>query len=264
MGSRSQSEDQSTFDPNYTPPNTVDFATQEVLATLAAAAEAGDQIASQEAGVTRADGKQQGSRKRLISLVDDTDDSDVEISQPTQKTKPRRQTSFGTATGKPMLQSTIDGGVGSSAQACSKGKSVPMKSVIRGGRRKSPTKFKKKKVSPTQSQKKKEKVAEDIPELGDELDEEEFDEDEIGEEEREERQKSDVWKDFKVVEKPNGKLKTACNHCKREYAWKSHSHGTSGLRRHRWSLEQPAASRNVMLHSFCVQPTGRLVRACAI
>ncbi|CAN7086349.1 unnamed protein product, partial [Brassica oleracea var. botrytis] len=180
MGSRSQSEDQSTFDPNYTPPNTVDFATQEVLATLAAAAEAGDQIASQEAGVTRADGKQQGSRKRLISLVDDTDDSDVESSQPTQKTKPRRQTSFGTATGKPMLQSTIDGGVGSSAQACSKGKTVPMKSVIRGGRRKSPTKSKKKKVSPTQSQKKKEKVAEDIPELGDELDEEEFDEDEIG------------------------------------------------------------------------------------
>ncbi|XP_033140589.1 zinc finger BED domain-containing protein RICESLEEPER 2-like [Brassica rapa] len=233
MGSRSQPEDQSTFDPNYTPPNTVDFATQAVLATLAAAAEAGDQIASQEAGVTRADGKHQGSRKRLISLVDDTDDSDVEISQPTQKTKPRRQTSFRTATGKPMLQSTIDGGVGSSAQACSKGKSVPMKSVIRGGRRKSPTKSKKKKVSPTQSQKKKEKVAEDIPELGDELDEEEFDEDEIGEEEREERQKSDVWKDFKVVEKPNGKLKAACNHCKHEYAWQSHSHGTSGLRRHR-------------------------------
>ena len=169
MGSRSQPEDQSTFDPNYTPPNTVDFATQEVLATLAAAAEVDDHIASQEAGVTRADGKQQGSRKRLISLVDDTDDSDVEISQPTQKTKPRRQTSFGTATGKPMLQSTIDGGVGSSAQVCSKGKSVPMKYVIRGGRRKSPTKSKKKKVSPTQSQKKKKKVAEDIPELGDEL-----------------------------------------------------------------------------------------------
>ncbi|KAF3540015.1 hypothetical protein F2Q69_00024566 [Brassica cretica] len=200
MGSRSESKDQSTFDPHYSPPNTVDFATQEVLATLAAADEGADQIASQEAGVTRADGKQQGSRKRLISLVDDTDDSDVEISQPTQKTKPRRQTSFRTATGKPMLQSTIDGGVGSSAQACSKGKSVPMKSVIRGGRRKSPTKSKKKKVSPTQSQK-KEKVAEDIPELGDELDEEEVDEDEIDEEEREERQRSDVWKDFKWVEK---------------------------------------------------------------
>ncbi|CAN7030841.1 unnamed protein product, partial [Brassica rapa subsp. trilocularis] len=101
---------------------------KEVLAALAAEAEVGDHIASQEAGVTQADGKQKGSRKRLISLVDDTDDSDVEISQPTQKTKPRRQTSFGTATGKPMLQSTIDGGVGSSAQVCSKGKSVPMKS----------------------------------------------------------------------------------------------------------------------------------------
>ena len=118
-----------------------------------------------------------------------------------------------------MLQSSIDGGIGSSAQACSKGKSVPMKSVIRGGRRKSPTKSKKKKVSPTQSQKKKEKVAEDIPELGDELDEEEVDEDEIGEEEREEWQRSDVWKDFKVVEKANRKLKAACNHCKNEYAW---------------------------------------------
>ncbi|WZZ50366.1 hypothetical protein YC2023_050473 [Brassica napus] len=165
MGSRSEFEDQSTFDPHYSPPNTVDFATQEVLATLAAADEVADEIASQEAGVTRPDGKQQGSRKRLISLVDDTDDSDVKISQPTQKTKPRRQTSFGTATGKPMLQSTIDGGVGSSAQACSKGKSVPMMSVIRGGRRKSPTKSKKKKVLPTQSQKKKGKVAEDIPEL---------------------------------------------------------------------------------------------------
>ncbi|KAH0942608.1 hypothetical protein HID58_002245 [Brassica napus] len=181
MGSRSESEDQSTFDPHYSPPNTVDFATQEVLATLAAAAEVADQIVSQEAGVTRADGKQQGSRKRLISLVDDTDDSDVEISQPTQKTKPRKQTSFGTATRKPMLQSTIDGGVGSSAQACSKGKFVPMNSVIHGGRKKSPTKSKKKKVSPTQSQKKKENVAEDIPELGDELDEEEVYEDEIGE-----------------------------------------------------------------------------------
>ncbi|CAN6994505.1 unnamed protein product [Brassica oleracea var. botrytis] len=92
MGSRSQSENQSTWDPNYSPPKTVDFATHEVLATLAAAAEVDDQIASQEAGVTRADGKQQESRKRLISLVDDTDDSDVEISQPIQKTKPRRQT----------------------------------------------------------------------------------------------------------------------------------------------------------------------------
>ncbi|CAN7003705.1 unnamed protein product [Brassica oleracea var. botrytis] len=68
MGSRSESEDQSTFDLHYSPPNTVDFATQEVLATLAAADDVADQIASQEAGVTRADGKQQGSIKRLITL----------------------------------------------------------------------------------------------------------------------------------------------------------------------------------------------------
>ena len=77
---------------------------------------------------------------------------------------------------------------------CSKGKSI-----IRGGIRKSPTKSQKNKVAPTQSQKKKDKVAEDISELGDELDEEEVDEDEFGEEEREERQRSDVWVDFKVV-----------------------------------------------------------------
>ncbi|CAG7888554.1 unnamed protein product [Brassica rapa] len=94
MGSRSESEDQSTFDPHYSPPNTVDFATQEVLATLAAAAEVADQIVSQEAGVTRADGKQQGSRKMLISLVDDTDDSDVEISQPTQKNQASQTDQF--------------------------------------------------------------------------------------------------------------------------------------------------------------------------
>ncbi|KAF3537669.1 hypothetical protein F2Q69_00023350 [Brassica cretica] len=94
-----------------------------------------------EGGVTRADGKKQGSIKRLINLVDDTDDSDVEITQPTEKTKSRRQASFGTATRKPMLQSTIDGGVGSSAHACSKGESGPMKSVIHGGRRKPPTKY---------------------------------------------------------------------------------------------------------------------------
>ncbi|WZZ48180.1 hypothetical protein YC2023_048287 [Brassica napus] len=92
-----------------------DLKLESLMEKEADAAEVADQITSQEAGVTRADGKQQGSRKRLISLVDDTDDSDVEISQPTQKTKPCRHTSFGTATRKPMLQSTIDGGVGSSA-----------------------------------------------------------------------------------------------------------------------------------------------------
>ncbi|CAH8361361.1 unnamed protein product [Eruca vesicaria subsp. sativa] len=59
-----------------------------------------------------------GSKRKLISLVDETDYSDVEITPSSQKTKPRRKTSFGTASRKPMLQSTIDGGIGSSSQAC--------------------------------------------------------------------------------------------------------------------------------------------------
>ena len=63
------------------------------------------------------------------------------------------------------------------------------------------------------------------------MDEEELDEEEI---ERDNRQRSDVWVDFKVVHKPNGTMKAVCNHCRNEYAWHSHSHGTSGLRRHRW------------------------------
>ncbi|KAF3588922.1 hypothetical protein F2Q69_00028587 [Brassica cretica] len=224
MGSRSESEDQLTFDPHYSPPNTVDFGTHEVLGSLAAADEFVDQIL--EGGVTRDDGKKEGRRKRIISLVDDTDDSDV----------------------------------------CSKGKSM-----IRGGIRKSPTKSQKNKVAPTQSQKKKEKIAEDISELGDELDEEEVDEDEFGEEEREERQRSDVWADFKVVQKPNGMLKAACNHCKNEYEWQSHSHGTSGCVLNYWislkcpgGLEQPAAYRSVLMHSFAVQPARRSVRDCAL
>ncbi|KAF3593861.1 hypothetical protein DY000_02020741 [Brassica cretica] len=176
-----------------------------------------------------------------------------------------------------MIQSTLDVGSGSSKQACSQKKYVPVKSVIRGGRRNKGLS----KGSGSQSQ----KIEEDIPELEDELGEEAFDEDELGEEEREERQGSDVWKDFTVVHKPNGKMKAACNHCKREYAWYSHSHGTSGLRRHRlryeasWSpgaacsvkkchgtvcsvLEQHAALR-VAWCTFGSQPAGRPVKDCA-
>ena len=60
-----------------------------------------------------------------------------------------------------------------------------------------------------------------------------MDEDENGSQDRENWQRSDVWVAFKVVENPNGDLKDVCNHCKHEDAWYSHSHGTSGLRRHR-------------------------------
>ncbi|KAG2270027.1 hypothetical protein Bca52824_064582 [Brassica carinata] len=90
--SRSESEDQLTFDPNYSPPNTVDFGTHEVLGSLAAADEFVDQIL--EGGVTRDDGKKEGRRKRIISLVDDTDDSDVEITQPTQKNQASQTDQF--------------------------------------------------------------------------------------------------------------------------------------------------------------------------
>ena len=114
MGSRGGSEDQFTWDTNYSPPDTLDLETQQVIARLAAIDEIGDQVSD---GVN--DGKKQGSRKKLISLVDSEDDSDVQITPPTQTRKPRRQTSFGTASRKPMFQSTLDGGSGSSAQACS-------------------------------------------------------------------------------------------------------------------------------------------------
>ncbi|KAG2312381.1 hypothetical protein Bca52824_023938 [Brassica carinata] len=112
MGSRGESDEQFTFDSEYTPPNTVDFGTQQVLARLAAAEEVADQIAEGgESGVVR---EKQGSKRKLISLTDDTDDSDVEITPATQTTKPRRKTSYGTASRKPMFQSTLDDGIGSS------------------------------------------------------------------------------------------------------------------------------------------------------
>ncbi|KAH0925646.1 hypothetical protein HID58_017902 [Brassica napus] len=78
-------------------------------------------------------------KKTLISLVDSKEYSDVEITPPTQTSKALKQPSFGTASRKPMFQSTLDGGSASSAQACSHKKYVPMKSVIREGRRKPST-----------------------------------------------------------------------------------------------------------------------------
>ncbi|KAH0904253.1 hypothetical protein HID58_043756, partial [Brassica napus] len=220
--------------PQLHAPNTLDFETQQVMARLGAVEEIASQVADEVVNA----GEKQSSKRRLISLDDSEEDSDVEITPTTQTTKPRRPTSFGTASQKPMIQSTLDLGSGSSKQACSQKKYVPVKSVIRGGRRNKGVSKGSGSQSKKKKKKKKKKMEEEIPELEDELDEEGLDEDELGEEEREERQRSDVWKDFTVVQKPNGKLKAACNHCKREYAWQSHSHGTSGLRRHRlrWSM----------------------------
>ncbi|CAH8337930.1 unnamed protein product [Eruca vesicaria subsp. sativa] len=130
MGSRGDSEDH-TFDPNYVLPDNIDLETQNLITRNVAEETIVDRFVEDD--VVSIPGKK-GSKRKLISLVDETDYSDVEITPSTQKTKPRRKTSFGTASRKPMLQSTIDGGIGSSSQALRK--SVPMKSVIRGGRRK--------------------------------------------------------------------------------------------------------------------------------
>ncbi|KAF2560881.1 hypothetical protein F2Q70_00017773 [Brassica cretica] len=134
------------------------------MARLAAA----DEIASQVADEGVNAGEKQRSKRKLISLVDSEEDSDVEITPTTQTTKPRRQTSFGTASHKPMIQSTLEVGSGSSKQACSQKKYVPVQSVIRGGRRNKGLS----KGSGSQSQKKKKKIEEEIPELDNELDEE--------------------------------------------------------------------------------------------
>ncbi|KAG2277348.1 hypothetical protein Bca52824_059903 [Brassica carinata] len=130
MGSRSDSEEQFTLDTNYVPPDTTDFETQQVMARLAAIDENDDQRDGGD------EGNKQGRKRKLISLVDSEEDVDVEITPTTQPRKPPRKTSFGTASQKPMYQSTLDGGSGSSAQANSQKKTVPLKSVIRGGRRK--------------------------------------------------------------------------------------------------------------------------------
>ncbi|KAL0707483.1 hypothetical protein Bca4012_073909 [Brassica carinata] len=174
MGSRGESDDQFTFDSSYTPPNTLDFETQQVMARLGALEEIASQVADEVVDAV----EKQSSKKKLISLDDSEEDSDVEITPTTQTTKPRRPTSFGTASQKPMIQSTLDLGSGSSKQACSQKKYVPMKSVIRGGRRNKGVS----KGSGSQSQKKKKKMEEEIPELENELDEEEIDEDELDEE----------------------------------------------------------------------------------
>ncbi|KAF3609198.1 hypothetical protein DY000_02048491 [Brassica cretica] len=182
MGSRGESDEQFMLDPEYSPANIVDLETHEVIASLAAAEEFADQIAEGgESGVVR---KKQGSKRKLISLTDDTDDSDVEITPPTGPAptpKPRRKTTYGTASRKPIRKPVHD------------------------LQKKNAASIQLQKKAP-KSQKKKEKV-EEIPEFDDELEEVELDAAEIDLEDLENRQRSDMWTDFKVVEKPSGDLK---------------------------------------------------------
>ncbi|KAG2247697.1 hypothetical protein Bca52824_087325 [Brassica carinata] len=123
MGSKDDSEEQFTLNTDYSPPATCDLGTQQLMARLAAEEEIGDLRAD---GAN--DGKKQARKRKLISVVDSEEESDVEITPPTRSSKPRSQTTYGTATRKPMLQSTLDGGSGSSARACSE-KNVPLKAI---------------------------------------------------------------------------------------------------------------------------------------
>ncbi|KAH0857041.1 hypothetical protein HID58_085302 [Brassica napus] len=188
MGSRDDSEEQFTLNTNYSPPATCDLETQQLMARLAAEEEIGDLRID---GAN--DGKKQARKRKLISVVDSKEESNVEITPPTRSSKPRRQTTYGTATRKPILQSTLDGGSGSSARACSQ-KNVPLKAVIRGGRRKASTQAlsseaRKKKGSSSRSQKNKKKIEEEIPDFDDDLEEVELDEAEIDLEDMENRQR---------------------------------------------------------------------------
>ncbi|KAF3578722.1 hypothetical protein DY000_02035373 [Brassica cretica] len=259
MRSRSDSEEQFTLDTNYVPPDTTDFETQQVMARLPAIDENDDQRDGGD------DGNKQGRKRKLISLVDSEEDSDVEITPTTQTRKPPRKTSFGTASQKPIR-----------------------KPAPRSRKNKGPsTQSRKNKGPSTQSLKKKSKIQEEIPDFDDELVEDELDEDEAGLDDLENRQGSDVWKDFTVVEKPNGDLKALCNHYRNEYAWYSHSHGTNeemdgdgeeenlpsfesfesivdGEGEDEYVVEQHAVSRHILLLSFYVQPARRLVRDCGL
>ena len=201
MRSRDDSEEQFTLNTDYSHPATCDLGTQQLMARLAAEDEIGDLRAD---GAN--EGKKQARKRKLISLVDSEEESYVEITPPTRLSKPQRQTTYGTATRKPMLQSTLDGGSGSSARASNQTK-VPLKAVIRGGRRNASTQglsseARKNKGSSSQSQKNKKKIEEEIPDFDDDLEEVELDEAEIDLEDMQNRQRSDVWKDFTVVEKP--------------------------------------------------------------
>ncbi|CAN7074784.1 unnamed protein product, partial [Brassica oleracea var. botrytis] len=163
-------------------------------------------------------------KRRLIEVADDEDDSDVEITPPpTQATTLRKQSTCGTGQAlkskKPMIQSTLDGGIGSSSTATKrKTKTKSIHFTIRGGRKSSRL---------TQSNGKKNKKIQE-----EQLDSEgEFEEDEMEKEmenEKEGRQWSDVWPHFTKIRNSNGEEKAKCNYCKNDYAWSSHGHGTSG------------------------------------
>ncbi|XP_056862075.1 zinc finger BED domain-containing protein RICESLEEPER 2-like [Raphanus sativus] len=207
------------MDPKFKYLETCDFETQRLLGVLDAADE------SHETEMGCSDGKKQ-QRRRLIEVLDDDIDevdSDVEETPPPIKhTQPSKQFAFGSGS-----LSNISG----STSKASQGKPKPVSAVIRGGRRcsKRPPKSGGKKVSEADSMQPQKKKKRDEEEINVDAVSAEDDEDD----DRKSRQMSDVWVDFCVIRKPNGQEKAKCNHCKNEYAWSSHGHGTTSLKRHR-------------------------------
>ncbi|WZZ66374.1 hypothetical protein YC2023_077744 [Brassica napus] len=78
MGSRGDSGDEE-MDTNYSPDDFFYLETQQILARFSAVDEVTDKVT--DGGL---DGKKQESKRRIISLDDDEDDSDVEITPLTQ------------------------------------------------------------------------------------------------------------------------------------------------------------------------------------
>ncbi|WZZ00587.1 hypothetical protein YC2023_072915 [Brassica napus] len=74
MGSsRDDSEEQFSLNTDYSPPATCDLGTQQLIARLAAEEERND-LRADEAD----DGKKQARKRKLISLVDSEEESDVD------------------------------------------------------------------------------------------------------------------------------------------------------------------------------------------
>ncbi|CAN6923405.1 unnamed protein product [Brassica oleracea] len=137
-------DDGSSFDPNFTPLNTMDLESQRVLGVILAADEADD-------GSSDGAKKKQRKKRRLSEAADDEDDSDVEITPPpTQATTLRKQATCGTVRAlkskKPMLQSTLDGGIGSSSSPKASKRKTKTKSIhlpsLGGGGGKAPGRHK--------------------------------------------------------------------------------------------------------------------------
>ncbi|WZZ58633.1 hypothetical protein YC2023_058740 [Brassica napus] len=120
---------QEAMDPNFKLLDTCDLDTQGLIAALNATA---------DAEFFCDDGKKQERKRRLIEVDDDEVDTDVEITfPPTQSSQPGKQTSTGSGSvsnsKKPMIQSSIYGGIGSSSKAHQGKKNQLLLQYVEGG-----------------------------------------------------------------------------------------------------------------------------------